>query len=196
MSSHYIIRDDQEPALFIKEGEAISEKAMFSLLEWNPLVIIDESLIGMVLHHKINVDAVVIQELEEADVVDLLEIQSPFDILKRSNLPQDLLEYLTMKGMHALDIVAPFDSDIIEFAEEVEKVFPVNIFSGNKKYVRCQNHFEKWATSGRGFLLYPYVESIQVQNLVPQKEGAFAVEKEGKISIQSPEPIWVGEVLF
>ena len=40
MSSHHIVRDDQEPALIIANGAACSSELVGQLLEWSPLVIV------------------------------------------------------------------------------------------------------------------------------------------------------------
>jgi thiamine pyrophosphokinase len=49
MSSHHIVRDDQEPALIIANGASCSEELMGQLLEWSPLVIVLDSAIERVL---------------------------------------------------------------------------------------------------------------------------------------------------
>lgn len=36
MSSHHIVRDDQEPALIIANGAACSSELLGQLLEWSP----------------------------------------------------------------------------------------------------------------------------------------------------------------
>ena len=49
MSSHHIVRDDQEPALIIANGASCSDELMGQLLEWSPLVIVLDSAIERVL---------------------------------------------------------------------------------------------------------------------------------------------------
>ena len=49
MSSHHIVRDDQERALIIGNGQACSKELMGQLLEWSPLVIVLDSAIERVL---------------------------------------------------------------------------------------------------------------------------------------------------
>ena len=56
MSSHHIVRDDQEPALIIANGASCSEELMGQLLEWSPLVIVLDSAIERVLELGIKVD--------------------------------------------------------------------------------------------------------------------------------------------
>ena len=49
MSSHHIVRDDQEPALIIANGEACSMNLLHQLLEWSPLVVVLDSAIDRVI---------------------------------------------------------------------------------------------------------------------------------------------------
>ena len=49
MSSHHVIRDKQEPALIIANGEACSEELLGQLLEWSPFVVVLDSAIHRVL---------------------------------------------------------------------------------------------------------------------------------------------------
>ncbi|TNE80691.1 MAG: thiamine diphosphokinase [Bacteroidetes bacterium] len=40
MSSHHVVRDEQEPALIIANGEACSTELLGQLLEWSPTVVV------------------------------------------------------------------------------------------------------------------------------------------------------------
>ena len=56
MSSHHIVRDDQEPALIIANGAACSNELLGQLLEWSPLVIVLDSAMERVVELGIKVD--------------------------------------------------------------------------------------------------------------------------------------------
>ena len=56
MSSHHIIRDKQEPALIIANGEACSLDMVEQLLEWSPTVIVLDGAIERVVSLGIKVD--------------------------------------------------------------------------------------------------------------------------------------------
>jgi thiamine pyrophosphokinase len=56
MSSHHIIRDKQEPALIIANGEACSMDILDQLLEWSPTVIVLDGAIDRVISLGIKVD--------------------------------------------------------------------------------------------------------------------------------------------
>lgn len=197
MSSHYIIRDDQEPALLLYDIAAIKEEAVFSLLEWNPLVIAYESAIGFILHNRIKIDAVIINNLNEEDIYTLLEAQRPFDILQIKNLGDNLKEYLSFRGMHALDIIGEFGTHTLRLANKIQKLFPVNIFSGNVKYIHAQNSYRKWSSPGRGFKINSVDnKNLETSNLNMIESGIYVVDHEGAIEVKSSHPIWIGEVIF
>ena len=56
MSSHHIVRDDQEPALIIANGAECSNELLGQLLEWSPLVIVLDSAMERVVALGIKVD--------------------------------------------------------------------------------------------------------------------------------------------
>ena len=58
MSSHHIVRDDQEPALIIANGQSCSFELMGQLLEWSPVVMVLDGAIHRVLELGIKLDIV------------------------------------------------------------------------------------------------------------------------------------------
>lgn len=58
MSSHHIVKDNQEPALVIADGEACSSELLGQLLEWSPHVVVLDKAWSRVKHLGIKVDVV------------------------------------------------------------------------------------------------------------------------------------------
>lgn len=58
MSSHHFVKDKQEPALIIANGEECSNDLLNQLLEWNPYVLVLDGALDRVLMKGIKVDAV------------------------------------------------------------------------------------------------------------------------------------------
>ena len=56
MSSHHIVRDDQEPALIIANGAACQPEFLGQLLEWSPLVVVLDAAMERVMELDIKVD--------------------------------------------------------------------------------------------------------------------------------------------
>jgi thiamine pyrophosphokinase len=56
MSSHHIVREKQEPALIIANGEACNDELLGQLLEWSPFVLVLDGAIDRVLARGIKID--------------------------------------------------------------------------------------------------------------------------------------------
>ena len=56
MSSHHIVREKQEPALIIANGEACSFDLLGQLLEWSPFVVVLDQAIHRVIELGIKID--------------------------------------------------------------------------------------------------------------------------------------------
>ena len=93
MSSHHIVRDDQEPALIIANGAACSEELIGQLLEWSPLVIVLDSAIKRVLELGIKVDVLLgdfDRDFNPEYYKDLMEINDLKHDIQSLNDIQDL----------------------------------------------------------------------------------------------------------
>ena len=58
MSSHHVVKDKQEPALMIANGESCNVEIVGQLLEWSPYVLVLDGALDRVLMHGIKVDSV------------------------------------------------------------------------------------------------------------------------------------------
>lgn len=58
MSSHHVVREKQEPALIIANGEACSSFILDQLLEWSPFVVVLDGALNRVLDLGIKIDVV------------------------------------------------------------------------------------------------------------------------------------------
>ena len=81
MSSHHIVRDDQEPALIIANGAECSNELLGQLLEWSPLVIVLDSAIERVLDLGIKVDVLLGDFDRGFDAEHYREKQYPIEIV-------------------------------------------------------------------------------------------------------------------
>jgi thiamine pyrophosphokinase len=59
MSSHHFVKDGQEPALIIANGETCSYELLTSLLEWCPLTVVCDGALDRVLRLEIKPDIVI-----------------------------------------------------------------------------------------------------------------------------------------
>ena len=109
MSSHHIVRDDQEPALIIANGAACNEELLGQLLEWSPLVIVLDSAIERVLELGIKIDVLLGDFDRGFDTEYYKESQYPIEIVHTPNQDKTDLEkafdFLIEKGHKAANVI-------------------------------------------------------------------------------------------
>ena len=177
MSSHHIVRDDQEPALIIANGASCSFELLGQLLEWSPIVVVLDSAIERVLQLDIKVDVLLGDFDGNFNPEIYKEKQYPLEIVHTPNQDKtDLekaLDYLIEKGHQAVNIVWATGkradhtitniTNIIRYRNKLKIV----ILDDHSKIFLLPNKFEKWYTSKTPISLIPIgkVSGITTQNL-------------------------------
>ena len=177
MSSHHIVRDDQEPALIIANGASCSFELLGQLLEWSPIVVVLDNAIERVLQLDIKVDVLLGDFDGDFNPEIYKEKQYPLEIVHTPNQDKtDLekaLDYLIEKGHQAVNIVWATGkradhtitniTNIIRYRNKLKIV----ILDDHSKIFLLPNKFEKWYTSKTPISLIPIgkVSGITTQNL-------------------------------
>ena len=177
MSSHHIVRDDQEPALIIANGEACSEELLGQLLEWSPLVIVLDAAIERVIKLGIKVDVLLGDFDKNLNVNFYKEKQYPLEIVHTPNQDKTDLEkafdYLISKGHKSVNVIWATGrrsdhtitniTNIVAYRERLKIV----ILDDHSKVFLLQKKYEKWYTANTNLSLIPVgkVEGITTQNL-------------------------------
>ena len=110
MSSHHIVKEKQEPALIIANGEACSQELMGQLLEWSPFVIVLDGAINRVIDLGIKID-VLFGDFDRIDFnqEEILKSQFPIEIIHAPNQDKTDLEkaidFLIERGFPAANIL-------------------------------------------------------------------------------------------
>ena len=108
MSSHHIVRDDQEPALIIANGESCSSELLGQLLEWSPIVVVLDSAIERVLQLDIKVDVLLGDFDRNFDAQKYKDAQFPIEIIHTPDQNKTDLEkafdYLIEKKHKAVNV--------------------------------------------------------------------------------------------
>jgi thiamine pyrophosphokinase len=81
MSSHHIVREDQEPALLIADAHAISFEIIQELLEWSPTVLVVEKALQEVLTWGIKIDVVIAPVGNIPQLTEALHDQFPLKLI-------------------------------------------------------------------------------------------------------------------
>ena len=178
MSSHHIVRDDQEPALIIANGASCSFDLLGQLLEWSPIVVVLDNAIDRVLQLDIKVDVLLGDFDNDFDPEIYKEKQYPLEIVHTPNQDKtDLekaLDYLIEKGHKAVNIVWATGkradhtltniTNIVSYRNKIKIV----MLDDHSKIFLLPNKFEKWYTANTPISLIPVgkVTGITSQNLV------------------------------
>lgn len=177
MSSHHIVRDDQEPALIIANGAECSRELLDQLLEWSPMVIVLDSAIERVLDLEIKIDVLLGDFDRGFDPEYYKEKQYPLEIVYAPDQNKTDLEkafdYLIEKGHKAANVVWATGrradhtitniTNIVRFKDQLKIV----IFDDHSKIFLLPKKFEKWYPSDTPISLIPigHVSGIRSQNL-------------------------------
>lgn len=162
MSSHHIVKDGQEPALIIANGEACSTELLGQLLEWSPYILVLDGAINRVTSLGIKIDAL----LGDFDSHHALEeIQQPLEIIHAPNQDKtDLqkgIEHLIAKGFAAVNIVwatgRRADHNLTNVTDMVRYRNQINIvmYDDYSRIIPLPASFKKWYVKGTILSLMP-----------------------------------------
>ncbi|MEW5677363.1 thiamine diphosphokinase [Flavobacterium enshiense] len=177
MSSHHIVRDDQEPALIIANGAECSNELLGQLLEWSPLVVVLDSAIERVLNLDIKIDVLLGDFDRGFDAEYYREKQYPIEIVHAPDQDKTDLEkafdYLIEKGHKAVNVVWATGkradhtitniTNIVRYRDHLKIV----ILDDHSKIFLLPKHFQKWYTKNSIISLIPIgkVSGIHSENL-------------------------------
>lgn len=165
MSSHHIVREKQEPALIIANGEACDRELLDQLLEWSPVIVVLDNAIYRVLELGIKIDVWLGDFDDDHDFDAIRESQYPIKIVHAQDQDKtDLekaIEYLIANEFAAANIVWATGrradhcitniTNLVRYKNQIRlvmiddysKIFPIN---------SC---FEKWYAEGTNISLIP-----------------------------------------
>lgn len=177
MSSHHIVRDDQEPALIIANGASCSEELLGQLLEWSPFIIVLDSAMERVLELGIKVDVLLGDFDRGFDAEYYKEKQFPLEIIHRPDQDKTDLEkafdYLIERKIPMVNVVWATGkradhtitniTNIVRYRNQLKIV----IIDDHSKVYLLPNRFEKWYTANTPISLIPIgeVSGVKTKNL-------------------------------
>jgi thiamine pyrophosphokinase len=178
MSSHHIVRDDQEPALIIANGAACNNELLGQLLEWSPLVIVLDSAIERVIELNIKVDVLLGDFDRGFNPEAFVAAQYPIEIIHVPDQNKTDLEkafdYLIARKIPAVNVIwatgRRADHTITNLTNMVSyrNSLKIVIHDDHSKIFLLPRNFQKWYTKETIISLIPIgkVDGISTQNLV------------------------------
>ncbi|NIJ51417.1 thiamine diphosphokinase [Dyadobacter arcticus] len=177
MSSHHIVKEKQEPALIIANGESCSEELLGQLLEWSPYIVVLDHAIYRVLDLGIKIDAWLGDFDQHHDFEDVRSRQHPLEIIGTPDQEKTDLEkgidFLIERGFPAANIVWATGrrqdhavtnvTNLVRYKDQIKLV----MFDDYSKIFPLTGVFEKWYVSGTPISLIPVgiVEGIETSGL-------------------------------
>ncbi|NOS91318.1 MAG: hypothetical protein HOP30_05315 [Cyclobacteriaceae bacterium] len=193
MSSHHIVREDQEPALFILSAEALSFEKVQELLEWSPTVMVAEWEVNKVKDWRIKIDVVLCGETSLERLKEELADQAPIKFISFHSAEDCLatgMYYLLSAKYKAVNILTN-STDAFSFLSTFNNI-DMDAFINNQKWSFIQKmKFEKWVGPATQFQVYPNQLPFSTTGL----SSTLLSELSGMISIRATTPFWVGEEL-
>jgi thiamine pyrophosphokinase len=177
MSSHHIVRDDQEPALIIANGESCSSELLGQLLEWSPIVVVLDSAMTRVVELNIKVDVLLGDFDRDFNADKYKTSQYPIEIVYTPNQNKTDLEkafdYLIKRKIPAVNVVWATGrradhtitnvTNIVRYQNDLKIV----ILDDYSKIFQLPRKFQKWYPAKTILSLIPIgsVERISSENL-------------------------------
>jgi thiamine pyrophosphokinase len=177
MSSHHIVRDDQEPALIIANGAACQPELLGQLLEWSPLVIVLDAAMERVMELDIKVDVLLGDFDADFNPEKYQTEQYPIDIIHAPDQNKTDLEkafdYLIERNIPAVNVVwatgkrADHTITNLTTITSYRDRLKIVLLDDHSKVFLLPKKFEKWYTANTPISLIPIgqVTGIHSSNL-------------------------------
>ncbi len=193
MSSHHIVKENQEPALLILNTEAIPFEKLQELLEWSPTVIVTESSLEKAVGWGIKIDVILAAAERIQSLTQTLHHQVPIQFISfkdESDSITNVIEFLNSNHQKAVNVLANSWDDF-------EKLQITNLdcelfFEGKRWSFARDLRFRKWYD--RDVQLYVYPNSIQFSSIIGASKS-LCIESNGIAQFESVSPFWVGEAV-
>jgi thiamine pyrophosphokinase len=178
MSSHHIVRDDQEPALIIANGASCNPELLGQLLEWSPLVIVLDNAIERVHNLNIKVDVLLGDFDNDFEASSFIALQQPIEVIHTPDQNKTDLEkafdYLIERKIPAVNVIwatgKRTDHTITNLTSIVQyrNNLKIVILDDHSKVFLLPRKYQKWYVAKTNISLIPVgnVSGITTQNLM------------------------------
>lgn len=187
MSSHHIVREKQEPALYIHDFNNFDDEYLGQILEWSPTLIVAANQYEKAISLGLKVDVVF-----GNDEALLKQENTKFIFAANESLPT-VVKYLIAEKYPAVNIISKenrFD-DLVCFLSEINIV----LFTVTEKSYAIKNGFSVWKPAGAQFNI-DVISYFETTNLKQEENGSFVVQKDGFVSFSfTTEYLFLSELL-
>lgn len=183
MSSHHVVREAQEPALIIANGESCSNELIGQLLEWSPFIVVLDGALDRVLQLGIKFD-VVLGDFDHQSLDEVRERIPPDTTIEyvpdqeKTDLEKGI-EFLIQRNFKAVNIIWAtgkrsdhYINNIAILARYHQQINQVMIDDHSRIYP-ISSGFKKYYAGKENLSLIPLnkVSNIVTENLVWNLNG-------------------------
>ncbi|SMC73377.1 thiamine pyrophosphokinase [Pedobacter nyackensis] len=187
MSSHHIIREKQEPALYIHQLGTFNEEYLGQLLEWSPTLIVNDSIYEKVISMGLKVDAVVNSSGDHVFQENTKVIE-----VKTEDLDA-VLDFLIADEYQAVNVIDT-TSNLRELGSYIAEINIVVLTETEKAYA-IKSGFNVWKPKGSVFKI-EVLSYFETSNLKQEENGDFVVINDGFVEFKfTTEYLFISEVL-
>lgn len=185
MSSHHVIRENQEPAVLVQDFSALDLESFGQLLEWSPTVVTNEDSVDILLAEGIKVDILFADH-------ELPPLQEHTKVVpQEGDFLEVALRYLIDHNHKAVNILSSYiPTNIGLLAKDINIV----LFFQSKRFVFVRHTYEKWKPKGE----FVYIDESLVksfQGLAHNSKDTFVTTNDGFIQLEfnTEEFVLIGE---
>lgn len=196
MSSHHIVRDDQEPAVFIKDLDASTTPLVFSLLEWSPIVITTHTKVDHLLSLDIKIDVIFVEDNSAFEEEKMSSQQDFYNVINyEGNVLEAVLKWLKFKKHFALNYCTlKLTPEELFVWEKQKSISTIVTFESSKKILLSKTTtFEKWLPKGSELTFNTEIKNYT--NLKKVDSLSYIVKENGLVTVNHNEPLFVSESL-
>jgi len=170
MSSHHIVREKQEPALYIHDLGNFDEEYLGQILEWSPTLIVNSAVYEKVISLGLKVDVI----LNTFD--GIVPQENTKSIIGAGDEYNTVLNYLISEKYPAVNVIDN-GKKLEDLSFYLTKINIV-LFSSTEKSYAIKTGFRVWKPAGSIFLI-DVVSYFEASNLMQKDEREFEVVKDG-----------------
>lgn len=188
MSSHHIVRENQEPALVIFDAHAIPFEKVQELLEWMPTIVVMYTQVEIVLGWGIKIDVVLVPTGEEASWAERTKDQQPIEIISFHVNETPLHKAISLLQSRNIPAVNWLVKELQTLTGLSDFIVDAEVFVDNKRWSRVKSgRFEKWLPVGAILRIFPEQACSEIS------DGKLIVERDGLVVLQGKQVFWIGE---
>lgn len=174
MSSHHIIRENQEPALIILEK--INSELLGQICEWSPGIYVSEELLDWILDKNIKVDCIFGSEDLKEESLLKVKHQMPVNyLIINSSEIKEIMSEINNSEIY----VTSANIEFLGMDSEKRIILINDEFKGFRKI----GIWRKWKKKGSKIEIQGNISSTQ--NLKEQVDGKYEVKSKGIAEVKS-----------